>query len=111
MKTIGMDHIWLQKFLLQGPNILTILVQYACKDDNADLICNLDKKGLNMLAINNPKRIIYAFNLFQLVPNMLATIEILFLRDSSKNYSYVILGRFQILQAYLVPFKKDCKHI
>ena len=36
---------------------------------------------------------------------MLANIEILFSRDSSRNHSHVILGRFLTLQAYLDPWK------
>ena len=34
---------------------------------------------------------------------MLAITKILFSRDSSKNHSYVTLGQFLTLQAYLVP--------
>ena len=37
---------------------------------------------------------------------MLAIIE-----NLSRNPSHVTLGRFPTLQAYLVPIKKDCKHI
>ena len=34
---------------------------------------------------------------------MLANIENLFSRDSSRNHSHVPLGRFPLLQAYMVP--------
>ena len=57
-----------------------------------------------MVAISNLNRTIYACNLFQKVPNMLAIIKILFSRDSSKNHSYVTLGQFLTFQAYLVLF-------
>ena len=33
-----------------------------------------------------------------------------FARDSSKNHSYVTLGQFLTLQAYLVPIEKYCKN-
>ena len=89
---------------------------YACNVDNkGDLIHvwmqSQFQRGLNMLAISNPKRTIYACNLFQLGPHMLAIIENLFSRDSSRNHSHVILERFSTLQAYVVPNKQDCKHI
>ena len=42
---------------------------------------------------------------------MLAIIENLFSRDSSRNHSHVTLGRFSRLQAYLVRFGRDCKYI
>ena len=66
--------------------------------------------GPNMLAISNLKRTIYACNLFEKGPNMLAIIENLFSRDSSRNHGHVTLGRFSALQAYLVPIERDCKH-
>ena len=64
-----------------------------------------------MVAISNLNRTIYACNLFQKGPNMLAIIKILLSRDSSKNHSYVTLGQFLTLQAYLVPIEIDCEHI
>ena len=39
---------------------------------------------------------------------MLANIENLF---SSRNHSHMPLGRFPLLQEYLVPIEIDCKHI
>ena len=64
--------------------------KYACNVDNiGDLI------HVCMDAILNPKRTIYASNLFQKGPNMLA-IENLFSRDSFRNHSHVILGLFKI---------------
>ena len=42
---------------------------------------------------------------------MLADIETLFSRDSTRNQSHVPLGRFPLLQAYLVPIERDCNHI
>ena len=42
---------------------------------------------------------------------MLANIESLFSRDSSRNHSHGTLGRFSLLQAYLVPVERNCKHI
>ena len=41
---------------------------------------------------------------------MIAIIENLFSRDSSRNHSHVILGRFSRLQAYMIPYERDCKH-
>ena len=71
----------------------------------------LVSKEPNMPTISNPQRTIYACNLFQYGPNMLVNIEKLFLRDSSRNHSHVILGRFSALQSYLVTIDRDCKHI
>ena len=85
----------------------------ACNhDNNGDLICLQSRleRGLNMHAISSLNRTIYAWNLFQKGSNMLASIENLFSRNSSKNYSHVILGSFSTLQSCLVLFEKDCKH-
>ena len=43
--------------------------------------------------------------------NMLAIIKNLFWRDSSRSDSYVTLGQFSTLQAYLVLTGKNCNHI
>ena len=62
--------------------------KYACNFDNkGDLIWMQYqfRRGLNMLAIN----------------------EYLFSRNSSRNHSHVILGRFSTLLAYLVTIEKD----
>ena len=82
--------------------------KYAC-----DQIClrSWSQKGLNMLAISNLNRTIYPCNSFQRGPNMLAIIDFLFSRDSNRNHSHVLLGRFSTLQAYLVPIGQDCNHI
>ena len=64
-----------------------------------------------MFAISVLKRTIYDCNAFQKGPNMIAIIEILFSRDSSRNHSHVIRGRISTLQSYLVLFEKDCNHI
>ena len=42
---------------------------------------------------------------------MLANIENLFSRDSSRNHSHIPLGRFPLLLAYMVPIEINCKHI
>ena len=42
---------------------------------------------------------------------MLANIENLLSRDSSRNRSHVHLGRCPLLQAYLVPLGRNCKNI
>ena len=67
--------------------------------------------GPNMIAMSIPNRTIYDCNLSQLGPNMIAMIDNLLSRDSSKNHSHVTLGRISILQSYLVPIGKDCYHI
>ena len=41
---------------------------------------------------------------------MIAITNILFSRDSSRNHGHVTQGPFSTLQAYLVPFERDCKH-
>ena len=64
-----------------------------------------------MIAIFILKRTIYDCNPFQKGPNMTAIIEILFSRDSSRNYSHVIQGRISTLQSILVLFQKDCNFI
>ena len=64
-----------------------------------------------MIAMSIPNRTIYDCNLSQLGPNMIAMIDNLLSRDSSKNHSHVTLGRISILQSYLVPIGKDCNHI
>ena len=63
-----------------------------------------------MLAISIVMGTKYACNRFHLGPNMLAIIKNLFWRDSSRSDSYVTLGQFSTLQAYLVIIEKDCKH-
>ena len=42
---------------------------------------------------------------------MIAMIDNLLSRDSSKNHSHVTLGQIFILQSYSVPIGKDCNHI
>ena len=42
---------------------------------------------------------------------MTANIEILFLRDSTKNHSHMTLARFLRFQSYLVPIGRECNHI
>ena len=54
--------------------------------------------------MQSQKRTIYACNLFQMGPNMLEIIEIVFWRYSIRNHSHVTLGSFSTLQAYLAPF-------
>ena len=51
--------------------ILMIVIKYACNASNywdqicsVLYVCNLSKKGLNMLEISNPKRPLYACNNF-----------------------------------------------
>ena len=109
------------KIYKAAPNIVAIIfitgTNYDCNVDNkGDLIWMQYQfpRGLNMLAISHPKRNIYACNLFHKGPNKLAIIENLFSRDSSRNHSHVILGRFSTLQAYIVRFGFEiatCKHI
>ena len=69
--------------------IFMMATKYACNDNNNwDLIWMQSRfqRRLNMLAISNSYRTIYGCNLFRNGVNMLAIIENLFLRDSSKNH-------------------------
>ena len=68
------------------------------------------QRGLNMPAISNPKRAIYACNLFQLGPNMLANIENLFSRDLSRIIVTCLQDDFRYCKHIWSPWKK-CKHI
>ena len=88
--------------------------KYACNLGHKRDLISLQaclQWGPNMLAISNPKRTVYACNLFQKGSNMRAIIKILFSRDSFRNHSHVNLGRFPTLQTYLVTIERDCKHI
>ena len=60
--------------------------------------------GPNMNAISIPNWTIYDCNIFQKEPNMIAMIQNLFSRDSSRNHVHVTLAKFPILQSYLVHF-------
>ena len=71
------------------------------------------QKGLDMIAMSVLNRTTYDCNLCQKGHNMIAIIENLFWRDSSRNHSHVTPGRFSTLQfcpfwkrlqSYLVPF-------
>ena len=53
----------------------------------------------------------YNCNLFQNGPNMIAMIENLYSRDTSRNHSHETNGRISTLQSYYVLFKNDCNHI
>ena len=77
---IGLDQIWLQWFLWQGLNMLAMMIKmvtwYACDPSfKRHQICLQSglQWGSYMLAISNPKRTIYACNLFQKGPNILVT--------------------------------------
>ena len=81
--------------------ILMMAAKYACNDNNNwDLIWMQSqfRRRLNKLAISNPKWTLYACNIFQMGPNMLASIENLFLRYSNKNHSHVCKHIFPLFK-------------
>ena len=83
--------------------IFMIGIKYACnKNINENLIWMQSQfqRTLNMLAISNSKRTLYACNLFQKGPNMLAII---------KNYFREI--RLEIMVTWLRYNFWHCKHI
>ena len=63
-----------------------------------------------MPAIFNPKRTIYACNLFQLGPNMPAMSKLV-MEPRDYDWTNFAETNFRLLQTYLVPFEKDCKHM
>ena len=92
------DQICLEWKKRLGPNMFAIMItmgtKYACNlHSEGDLICLQSKiqKGLFMLAISLNMQQINACNQ----------------RKSSRSHSYVILGRFSSLQAYLVSNERE----
>ena len=73
--------------------------------------CNHDNNGVLLCLQSQIRNGPYMLAIFSNKDKMLAIIKILFSRYTSRNHSHVTLGRFPILQAYLVTFEKDCKHI
>ena len=90
--------------------IFMLETKYNCNNGHErDLIWlqSSSQRGPNTIANSVPNPTIYDCNLFQKGPNMIAVIENLFSRDSSRNHSHVTVGKFLILQSYLVLFEKD----
>ena len=64
-----------------------------------------------MLAISNLNRTLSVCNLVRLEPNMLAMSEMVL---ESRDYDFwtnLASTNFRWLQAYLVPFERDCKQV
>ena len=68
-----------------------------------NMIANLVKKGLSMIAITNQKRTIYDCNPFQLGPNMIAISEIVLESCDYDFWTNRAKTKFRLLQSYLIP--------
>ena len=106
-----MDHICLQLFLRQGPDILamkeTIETKYACDlGHKTDLISfdNVDYKG-DLIYLQSQIRI----GLYMLAIS--SNKDKICLQCLKSSWTNLAKAKFRRLQAYLVTIEKDCKYI